>query len=184
MSSYEDKIEAFKKKGLEHAKAFQEKEVINGGDPSLADITAAFEKQSENEITLNGKTYTIEKFSPLRTLHLIPVLGKSTLVPIATAFKSMVGGKDGEGSFEDLPEAMYMLFENMESGQFQLLLELLLDNTTLRGKPVDLDKDFEDLGDVLKVCVKSLEINFIPFLESLGLGQMILWLQKISTLPQ
>jgi hypothetical protein len=178
--SMTDKLEAFKQKGISEALEYQSKEKTNGLDPSIEDIANVFNKAKENEVVIKDRVYTINKFGVLETLNMIPTLGKSVLVPTATALK----GTLKDGGFEDLPEALFMLFENMESGQFLLLLELLLFKTTLKGKPVSIDDDFEDLGEVLNVCVKVLELNFKPFLSSLGLSGMDHWLQKISTLPQ
>jgi hypothetical protein len=179
--SMTDKLEAFKQKGISEALEYQAKEKTNGLDPSIEDIANVFNKAKENEVVIKDRVYTINKFGVMETLAMIPVLGKSVIVPASHAFKDMIGE---EKSLEGLPAALYDIFENMETGRFTLLLEILLDKTTLKGKPVSISEDFEDLGEVLNVCIKVLQLNFAPFLGSLGLAGMDHWLQKISTLPQ
>ena len=178
-----DKLDAFMKKQKDFAQDFEDNQKSVGTEPLLKDLTAAFHK-NRNEVEIGERTYVIKKFGIRATMNLIPVLGKSFLVPLSALFRQGGGGNDSEEGIGAITEGLYMLFENIANEQLFDILEILLENTTYEGKTVNLDEDFDDIADVFQVCVKVLEINFSNFLKSLGLTELSSWAEGISKLQK
>jgi len=172
-----DKLDAFMKKQKDFAQDFEDNQKSVGTEPLLKDLTAAFHK-NRNEVKIGERTYVIKKFGIRETITLVPILGNAFAVPISAVFKDL--GEDADVS--GITEALMLLFSSMDNGQFVDIIELLLSKTTVDGKAVDLDEDFDDMGDVFKVCADVLEQSFSPFIKSLDLSRMTSWIQKISYL--
>lgn len=143
--------------------------------PTVDDVANQF-KKNRNVVEINNRKYTIKKFGIRDTITLIPILGNTLVVPLSACVK------EGDDTMSGITEALFLLFGNMENGKFMQIMELLLSNTTIEGRDVDIDEDFDDIGDLFKVCVKVMEISFTPFLKSLDLSQMTGWFQKIQLL--
>ena len=176
----EDKLAAFKKAAPKFTQDFADKNKVVL-PPTIEDLAANFNK-NRNEVVIGERTYVIKKFGIRHTMSLIPILGSSFLVPLSTLFKQ--GTDPSEEGVGAITEGLYMLFDNVANDKLFQIFELLLENTTAEGKPVDLDDDFDDISDVFQVCIKVLEINFSNFLKSLGLTELSAWAEGISKLQK
>lgn len=172
-----DKLKNF----MKEQESFEKIKVNIPSKTPVQDITAAF-KKNRNDVVVGERTYIIKKFGIRATMNLIPVLGKSFLVPLSALFRQ--GGEDSEAGVSAITEGLYMLFENIDNEQLFKILDILLENTTFEGKPANLEDDFDDISDVFQVCIKVLEINFSNFLKSLGLTELSTWAEGISKLQK
>lgn len=173
------KIDKFLEESKKFAEDFENKLPDQGTKTKIKDVRKHFEK-NKNEVEIGDKKYIIKKFGVRHTMKLVPVLGKSFLVPMSALFRQ---GEDEQG-LNGITEGLFMLFDNIENDKLVDILEILLENTSIDGNPVDIDKDFDDIADVFNVCVKVLEINFQNFLKSLGLTELSKWAEGISKLQQ
>ena len=174
------KLQEFKD-SMKNLDEFEKTQPDSIDTPKVSDVARQFMK-GKSELTINERTYTIKKFNIMDTMDLIPILGKSFLVPISALFKQSVD--EGEDGLSGITQGLFMLFENIENGELPKILGVLLENTTVNGKPVELNEDFDDISDVFEVAVKVLEISFKGFFEKLGLKNLADMAQGISSLQQ
>ena len=179
MSSSNQKIEEFVRKAKENALAMEGKQKPSGTAPTTKDIREHFEK-SRNEIKVGERTYNIKKFGIRATINLVPILGSSLAVPLSSLFKD--GIEEGEMGISGLTEALMLLFGEMGDGKFYDLLEIILSETYYNEKVVDIEEDFDDLAEVLEVCVRVFEVNFSVFMKHPALSKMMGWGAKLQQL--
>jgi hypothetical protein len=147
--------------------------------PKLSDITSKFNK-GRYELPIGERVYTIKKFGVRDTITISIALGNSFLVPIAEALNA----KSSETGLGNMTNAVMLLLNGMEEGKLVDLIEDLLDNTTIEGKPVNIDEDFDDLSEALQVCLRVLEVNFESFLKHPALSGIVGWINTIKTIQQ
>ncbi len=178
--SQDKRIQDFINKSKEVAR---DKEVKQKGgsvlDPKVKDIREHFEK-NRNEITVGNRTYNIKKFGIRDTSSLVPILGNALAVPLSSLFKDT--SSESEFDVSGLTEALMLLFGEIGDGKFYELLELILSNTTYQEKAVDIEEDFDDLVEVLEVCVRVFEVNFSVFTKHPALSKMMGWGAKLQQL--
>lgn len=173
------KLDKFREEAIQNAKEYEAKQEkqSQGLDPTLSDITAKFNK-NRNEVVIGDRVFVIKKFGIRDTMTLVPILGNALAVPLS----ALAGNGEEDEAMNGITESLYLLFENMSNGKFFEIVDLLLSNTTIEGREIDLEEDFEDISEVFKICTKVLEISFSPFLRTLDLSRMTGWLQNIQQL--
>ena len=178
--SAQDKLAAFKKAAVENAEEFAKNQAKQSQslDPQLSDVTAAF-KKNRNEVVVGERVFVIKKFGIRDQIDLVPILGDALFVPL-TALVSESGEMDTSG----LTEAAIRLFGETGDGKLYAIFDLLLSETTLDGKPVDIERDFEDITEVIEVCVKVFEVHYNVFSKSPSLSKLLEWGQKFKNLQQ
>lgn len=116
-------------------------------------------KQKHIEVEVNGikKSFIHNCWGPSTCFKNLPRLGKAFAVPI-----SMLASGDEDNHMENLPNALFMLFENMEEDDVWELFQLATSAVYLDAQnKLDLDNHLDgDLGAVLMVVAEAIKQNY------------------------
>ncbi len=124
------------------------------------------------QFQVGNKTYFSPSWPPLtKTAKNLPVIGKAFAVPISFL---MSAGADGDLS-QALPQAMFMLFEQLEEQDISKLFNIILEDVFCKqtDKRVDLDNDFENLDELLTLVAMVLKQHYGSLIEGKGFSQLI-----------
>lgn len=171
-------IEDFKKNAANFAQEVANKKNGVGAQTPLADITKAF-KKNRNEVVIGEKTFMIKKFGIRQQMDLVPILGDTLFVPITAVLS-----EEGTVDFSKAMDALVVLFTNLQGDQFFNLASILLQETSLSGKPVDIETDFEDLPDVISLITSVFELHYDVFSKCPGMLKMLEWGNKFKSFQQ
>lgn len=126
----------------------------------------------QDKISTSKETYIINKWRNTYSLSKIPYFGKVIGVPFAK-FASI--GEDGANIEEALPEALLILFMSLEEEGMVDVASKILDGvySVKTNQQVDIDKDFDDISEILELCVLALKYQYsslMNFLSGKGLA--------------
>ena len=115
------------------------------------------------------KDFTQNVWGPMKCFSNLPKIGKAFAVPL-----SMLSG--GEEKFEEvLPQALFMLFEQMEEQDIWELFKLITDDVHVDStKRLDLNTDVDgDLGAILSIVATCLQNNYGSLYSGNGLSSLM-----------
>ena len=141
-------------------------------------------KQKDLDIQVNGitKSYISNGWSPQKCFSKLPKIGKSFAVPL-----SMLSGATDDVSFADvLPQALFLLFEQMEEQDVWELFELIVEDVFVNAQQkVNLNEDLEgDLGAVLGLVAATLQHNYGSLFSGNGLSSLMQNLMGVAQVAQ
>lgn len=127
----------------------------------------------KSEIFTIGDTQFISYgWSPLKqAARNLPTIGKAFAVPI-----SFMISASQSGNFADaIPQAMYMLFEQLEEQDIEKLFATILQDVINKktDKPVDMDEDFNNIDDLLLLVGSVLKQHYGCLIEGKGFGGLM-----------
>jgi hypothetical protein len=123
------------------------------------------------EVDGEKKEFLNQCWSPMKCFGNISKIGKSFAVPLSM----LASGGEDEMS-EVLPQALFMLFEQMEEQDvWELFQTITQDVYAERGtRKIDLDEDLgNDLGAILTVVGETLRGNYGSLFTGKGLSSLI-----------
>ena len=115
------------------------------------------EKQ-ENKVVIN-------KWKTREQIKKLPKITKTIGVPF---FMVATKAQDEEELLEALPQALFLLCEQLEEEDAGLFFDELFTNARFNDQPIDLDTHFDDLDDALVVAAEVLKLNFGKLLSGKG----------------
>lgn len=140
----------------------------------------------QNKITIemaNGdkKEFTQNKWSPMKCFGNLHKIGKAFAVPL-----SMLASGNEDNFGEVLPQALFMLFEQMEESDIWSLFELIVDDVHVDAtRRVNLNEDLEDdLGAILQLVAEALKGNYGSLFMGKGLTALMTQLGGMSQVAQ
>lgn len=96
----------------------------------------------------------------------LPKIGKAFAVPLSFLFSASDEGKLSDA----IPQAVFMLFEQLEEQDISELFSLILQDVYCKttDKPVDLDQDFDSLDELLQLLASVLKQHYGCLIEGKG----------------
>lgn len=138
----------------------------------------------QTTITLSDKsTFLVNHWSKRLAFSRLPFFGKTIGVPFSTLLSE---GEDG--FFQNVPDALALLFSYLEESTVDRVLDTLLDSVYAyeQGKanpvPIDIDKHCNDLGSIIELCSKVFMIHYGSLFRKEVFGDMMKMGQGISAL--
>lgn len=127
----------------------------------------------------NLKVFISNGWSPLRSAKKLPTIGKCFATPISFLF-----GANDNNLQEVIPQALYMLFEQLEENDISTLFNSILEDVWVDGtRKVDIDSDLDNLDELLTLVASVLKQHYGCLIEGKGflnLFQMIMPLSKAA----
>ena len=115
-------------------------------------------KNNQHKIKTSNNTYLVSKWNVIKAFNNVPYFGKTIGLPIAQLISK------GEASVEEaLPEALLILFHNLEETSPEELITKILEGTYSYNtkQQVDLETDFDgDIGEVLELCAAVFKLQY------------------------
>jgi hypothetical protein len=139
----------------------------------------------EIKFVIGDKTF-LSKAWPTKTKAFknLPTIGKAFAVPISFLFSS---GGSQEALSQAIPQAMYMLFEQLEEQDINKLLDIILEEVYVMDpapRLVDVDNDLQDLGDLLELLAKVLQQHYGKLVSGKGLRNLFSILVPMAEMTQ
>lgn len=125
-------------------------------------------------LKINDKSYTINRWGTREQIKNLPKIGSVFAVPVAHALQggSIFSSDSPQDITSDqyniIPTALQMLFNQMEEEGTEELFDILLTGVKYQKESVTLDT-FEDIGTLLQVVAKVLEVNYNSLFTGKGL---------------
>jgi hypothetical protein len=143
------------------------------------------QKIPEVKFVIGDKTF-LSKAWPTKTKAFknLPTIGKAFAVPISFLFSSG-GNPDNLG--QAIPQAMYMLFEQLEEQDISKLLDIILEEVYVMDpapRAVNVDNDLDDLGDLLELLAKVLHQHYGKLVSGKGLRNLFSMLVPMAEVAQ
>jgi hypothetical protein len=113
----------------------------------------------KTETFLIGKNSFISpSWSPLKAAKKLPPIGKSFAVPISFIFSAAQSGDYSSA----IPQAMYMLFEQLEEQDISNLFKTILEDVWCKesNRAVNLDEDLDNLDELLTLVASVLNQHY------------------------
>lgn len=119
------------------------------------------------KILVNNTVLLSNKWGVFKAAQNLPRIGKTFAVPVSFIFSAM----EETNLREAIPQAIFMLFEQLEEQDIKELLEIILDDVYANNgqRKVDIEADFLDLDDLITTCAKVLEQQYGGLLKGKGL---------------
>lgn len=110
------------------------------------------------KFVVSGKTYLSNKWGIFTAAEHLPTIGKVFAVPVSFIFSAI----EESNLKEAVPQAVYMLFEQLEEHDLRQLLSLVLHDVHADNgsRLVDVENDFDDLSEVIELVAKVLEQQY------------------------
>lgn len=136
--------------------------------------------QNSKQIKINvgGKVYTSNKWGIWTAANNLPKVGKTFAVPVSFIYSAM----EESNLKEAIPQAIYMLFEQLEEQDIKELFQTILHEVYVQGKtePVNIEYDFNDLDELLELSAKVLEQQYGGMLKGKGLAGFFKMLMPLN----
>jgi hypothetical protein len=148
-------------------------------------MTTQLSKSTQEKFVIGegktSRTFLSDGWSPLLAAKNLPKIGKTFATPISFLFSAT------EENFGTLiPQALYLLFEEMEQGDIEALFNLILskvwaDNGT---RLVDLDNDFANLDELLSLVALVLKQHYGCLTSGKAFASLLETLVPVSRMTQ
>lgn len=118
-------------------------------------MTTNLERKKEN-FNVGGKTYISQSWSPLKAAKNLPRIGKAFAVPISVLVSA------GEDYQSAIPQALFMLFEQLEEQDISQLFELILQDVWCKStdKQLNIETDLVNLDELLSLASNVLQQHY------------------------
>lgn len=139
-----------------------------------------FKKSTEVKLC-GGKRFTVYHWPPSQVLRNIPKIGRLVAVPMGTMAGSMMQG--GETLHDALPTAILYILDQLDGGNGQEVIDLLLEGIEVDGMggQIDIDETFDGhVEDLLILLQKVIEVNYGCFFGKSGFGTLAGLFQKLG----
>lgn len=116
-----------------------------------------FQRKSETFL-IGNKTYKSASWSPLRAAKKLPSIGKAFAVPISFIISAAQSGDYSSA----IPQAMYMLFEQLEEQDISILFNSILEDVWCveSNAKINLEDDLNNLDELLSLVSNVLNQHY------------------------
>ena len=141
-------------------------------------MTQTFNTRKSEDFAIGGKVYKSLSWSPLTAAKKLPSIGKATIVPISFLLSN------GENPQEALPQAMFMLFEQLEEQDLTILFNNILSDVWCKttDKKLDIETDLDNLDELLQLVAAVLNQHYGVLISGKGCSQLFKVMLPISQL--
>lgn len=148
-------------------------------------MTTQLSKSTQEKFVIGegktSRTFQSNGWSPLKAAKHLPKIGKQFATPISFLF-----GANEENFGSLIPQALYMLFEQMEENDIEELFTTILHDVWAENgtRLVDLDNDFYNLDELLSLVALVLKQHYGCLIEGkgfIGLFQTMVPLKSLAT---
>jgi len=131
------------------------------------------------QINLSGKVLKSNKWGIFKAAENLPTIGKTFAVPVSFIYSAM----EESNLKEAIPQAIYMLFEQLEEQDIKELFKIILDDVHADNgsRKIDIERDFEDLDELLEVAAKVLEQQYGGMIKGKGFQSLFKMLMPLPT---
>lgn len=141
-------------------------------------MTTNLERKKEI-FNVGGKAFISASWSPMKAAKNLPKIGKAFAVPISF----LIAG--GENIQSAIPQAMFMLFEQLEEQDLSQLFELILQDIWCKAtdRALNIDNDLENIDELLQLAANVLKQHYGCMIEGKGfmsLFQVMVPLHQLS----
>lgn len=128
-----------------------------------------------------SRTFISDGWSPLKAAKNLPSIGKCFAMPI-----SMLIGGDEDDFKSAIPQALYMLFEQLEENDISELFQLILSVVYAENgtRLVDIETDLHNLDELLELVALTLKQHYGCLISGKGftsLFQMMVPLNRLAS---
>jgi hypothetical protein len=129
------------------------------------------------KINIGGKVFHSNKWNIFKAADNLPKVGKTFAVPVSFIYSAM----EESNLKEAIPQAIYMLFEQLEEQDIKSLFEVILDDVHADNgsRKVDIENDFVDLDQVLELTAAVLEQQYGGMLKGKGFSSLFKMLMPL-----
>lgn len=124
----------------------------------------------QEKVQINGKTFTIQSWSVIQAGRNLPTIGKAFAVPLSFLISSM---GDEEALRAGIPQAFYMLFEQLEQQDVMELFKLITSGVSYEMQMLDIDAHLESLDELFQLAAQCLKINYGSLIEGKGFKDLL-----------
>jgi hypothetical protein len=130
-------------------------------------MTTNLERKKEI-FNVGGKAYISASWSPMKAAKNLPKIGKAFAVPISF----LIAG--GENIQSAIPQAMFMLFEQLEEQDITELFSLILQDVWSKSsdKALNIETDLENIDELLQLTSLVLKQHYGCLIEGKGFSQL------------
>jgi hypothetical protein len=139
------------------------------------------QKNLEIQVGDEKKEFISNAWSPMKCFSHLPKIGKAFAIPL-----SMLTTGDEESMGESIPQALFMLFEQMEEQDVWKLFELIVSDVHVDAtRRLDLNTDLDgDLGAILTIVAECLKHNYGSLYSGNGLSSLMTNLMGVTQAAQ
>lgn len=137
--------------------AFTGESMTNSLSKSTTETFVIGEGEKARKFISNG-------WSPLKAAKNLPPIGKAFATPISFLF-----GANEDTLQQAIPQALYMLFEQMEESDVEQLFSMILQDVYVNPQDkVDLNRDFYNIDEMLTLMALVLKQHYGCLIEGKG----------------
>lgn len=125
----------------------------------------------QEKVLVGDKTYTIQSWGVMKAGRNFPQIGKAFAVPLSFLMSSM---GDEVALREAIPQAFYMLFEQLEQQDVMQLFQLITSDVYVDNNiKLDIDQHLSSLDELFELSAKCLEMNYGSLIKGKGFNALL-----------
>lgn len=124
----------------------------------------------QEKIVLDGRPFLLQTWGVMKAMKHFPTIGKAFAVPLSFLYSSM---GDEAALREAIPQAFFMLFEQLEEQDVMELFSLILSGVTFENRALDIDKDLKSIDELFQLAAKALEANYGCLMNGQGFKSLL-----------
>lgn len=141
-------------------------------------MTTSHKSQENFIIGESKKRFQSNKWNVFTAAATLPKVGKVFAVPVSFLFSA----KEESALSEAIPQAFYMLFEQLEEHDTTELFQVILQDVWVENgtRLVDIGKDFDDIADLLELVAKVLKQQYGAMLKGKSILELFQTIVPVS----
>ena len=124
----------------------------------------------QETIAIDGKKFTIQSWGVMKAAKNLPVIGKAFAVPLSFLYGTM--GEE-EALKDAIPQAFYMLFEQLEEQDVMELFKLILSGVSCESEVLDIDRHLKNIDELFQLAAKALQLNYGCLMSGEGFKSLL-----------
>tara|TARA_R110000782_G_scaffold135938_1_gene228322 strand:- start:329 stop:793 length:465 start_codon:yes stop_codon:yes gene_type:complete len=134
------------------------------------DMTGFAGNIKQEKVTVGDKNYLIQSWNVIKAIQHFPTIGKAFAVPLSFLYSSM---GDEQALRDAIPQAFFMLFEQLEQQDVMELFNLILSGVSHEGQPLNIDTHLANIDELFQLAAKALEINYGCLMNGKGFKNLL-----------
>lgn len=133
-------------------------------------------ERKKETFNVGGKAYISMSWSPLKAAKHLPKIGKAFAVPISFLMSN------GENVSSAIPQALFMLFEQLEEQDITELFNIILQDVWCKttDKALNIETDLTDLDELLQLAALVLKQHYGSLVSGKGFSGLFQMMVPLS----
>lgn len=133
-------------------------------------------ERKKETFNVGGKAYISMSWSPLKAAKHLPKIGKAFAVPISFLMSN------GENVSSAIPQALFMLFEQLEEQDITELFNIILQDIWCKttDKALNIETDLTDLDELLQLAALVLKQHYGSLVSGEGFAALLQMLVPLN----